>query len=174
MSGSYDKTIKIWDFKKLVCSKNPNNDSLIKTLEHHKGPVFCFARYKNLFFSGSKDKRIIVYEMNAAWKVQQIIKKAHSSWVWSIGVRSSRTIVTTSADKSVKIWKRKHKKSTHKFAPLQTMLAHKDQVFCITHINKDKYLTGSFDKTLRIWKKIKIPKEKPKKRDPEKKKKNNK
>eukprot|EP01091_Cochliopodium_minus_P014826 TRINITY_DN5106_c0_g1_i1.p1 TRINITY_DN5106_c0_g1~~TRINITY_DN5106_c0_g1_i1.p1 ORF type:complete len:364 (+),score=38.02 TRINITY_DN5106_c0_g1_i1:37-1128(+) len=153
VSGSYDKKIKVWDIEKLV-NTNDHENSLIHALELHKGPIFCFARHKNLFFSGSKDKRIVIYEIAQDFRVFQVIKKAHNSWVWSINVLSSKTFYTTSADKTIKIWKRKKKKLTQKFSSVDSLCSHKDQVFCIAPLNKTKFITGSFDKTLRVWKKL--------------------
>ena len=147
----------MWDLRKLKELRNSSGPILpeeicMETFNVHENAVFCFERHKNLFFSGSKDKRVVVFDIEHEWKVFQVID-AHSSWVWSISASSSRTFYTTSADNTVKVWKRKKKKPSHKFALKLTLSGHSDQVFCIAAINKQRLVTGSYDKTVRLWKK---------------------
>ena len=50
-SGSYDKTVRVWDVDELVC---------LATLQGHSGAVRALAASPSLVFSGSDDNTINV------------------------------------------------------------------------------------------------------------------
>jgi len=55
LSGSSDKTIKVWDLSSM---------KLVATLEGHAGIVHCLAVQKGKLMSGSDDKAIRVWDLN--------------------------------------------------------------------------------------------------------------
>ena len=55
-SGSFDKTIKIWDFEKKEC---------VQTLEGHQDNIICIIKIKNnMLISCSNDRTIKIWDAN--------------------------------------------------------------------------------------------------------------
>lgn len=57
ITGSADRTVKIWD-------TDPKNKSVVQTLTGHKGTIMCLAYSKktDTLFSGSVDKSIRIWK----------------------------------------------------------------------------------------------------------------
>ncbi len=72
ISGSHDKTIKIWNIDTGEC---------LKTLKGHKDDVRCLMSLdSDTFVSGSWDKTIKIWKNDACLKTL----KGHSSWVTAL------------------------------------------------------------------------------------------
>lgn len=101
VSGSRDKTLRIWDLdtRRLVG----------KPLTGHNGSVLCLQFEKNdkedLIVSGSSDATIILWQFSTGQPIQ-IIRNAHRESVLNIRF-DERILVTCSKDQMIKIFNRK-------------------------------------------------------------------
>ncbi len=100
ITGSYDKTIKIWQF---------NTGQIIHTLSGHSKAITCLAINDNnqTIISGSKDSTIRFWDI----KQRKIVKtfgglfSGHSKDIVSLVLDDKNNIlISASTDKSIKIW----------------------------------------------------------------------
>ncbi|NCR91462.1 MAG: protein kinase [Microcystis aeruginosa G11-01] len=136
-SGSWDKTIKIWE---VATGKE------LRTLTGHSEIVFSVAyspdgRY---LASGSRDNTIKIWEV-ATGKVRTIT--GHSMTVWSVAYSpDGRYLASGSLDKTIKIWEVATGKE------LRTLTGHSGGVQSVVYSPDGRYLaSGSLDKTIKIW-----------------------
>jgi WD40 repeat protein len=95
-SGSYDKTVKIWDLGSGEC---------LKTLEGHIGPItsVAFSHDSTQVTSGSDDQTVKIWDANSGDCLQTL--EGHSDEVRSVTfLQDSTQLASTSKDKTVKIW----------------------------------------------------------------------
>ena len=94
--------------------------------------------------SGSKDKYIIVWDVESAKNIKQWI--AHTDDVRSVVVTpNNKKIVSGSVDQSAKLW-------DFEGDLLHTFKGHSDRIFSIAmHPSGDFIATGSWDKTWKLW-----------------------
>jgi WD40 repeat protein/uncharacterized protein YjbI with pentapeptide repeats len=100
VSGSKDKTLKVWDIKTKKTIKT------LGVLDGHRGAVrsIVIANKGRLLASGSDDKTMIFWDAKSGEIIDQI--KKHKGKILGMTLSSdSKSLVSTSADKSVKIWK---------------------------------------------------------------------
>jgi len=142
ISGSSDKTIKIWDLSTF---------KLVETLEGHTEYVTSVAVIssvektadlpKKYIISGSADKTIKIWDLSTFKLVETL--EGHTSDVASLTV-SSKYIISGSFDKTIKIW------DLSTFKLVETLEGHTDNVNCVAV--SDKYIiSGSADTTIKIW-----------------------
>ena len=94
MSGSADKTIKIWDIQ---------YDECIKTFLGHAGYVnSVIMLIGNLIASGSSDKSIKIWEINSGVCEKTLI--GHTAAVNCIVKLNETQLISCSSDNSIKIW----------------------------------------------------------------------
>ena len=98
ITGSLDKTLKIWDaFLSGTC---------LRTLEGHLDGVWCLATLAGgqQLVSGSKDDYLKVWDINTGDCLHTL--EGHSSWVSCVVAPSmDNIIISGSNDKTLKIWK---------------------------------------------------------------------
>eukprot|EP00792_Barthelona_sp_PAP020_P007294 TRINITY_DN3137_c0_g1_i1.p1 TRINITY_DN3137_c0_g1~~TRINITY_DN3137_c0_g1_i1.p1 ORF type:complete len:425 (+),score=113.32 TRINITY_DN3137_c0_g1_i1:34-1275(+) len=102
-TGSFDKTVKIWNF-------NGDNIDLISTLEGHSDSIYalfyvkpCTVYPNGVLISGSADSTIIIWDLETYNPIQQLI--GHTQLVSSLTFDyKTQCIVSTSWDGSVKFW----------------------------------------------------------------------
>ncbi len=96
ISASRDTTIRLWDIKRGVCKR---------ILAGHEGSVLCFDTYGDILVSGSEDSNARVFCMSGPGDngLCLHILKGHEDQVSSVVFRGKR-VVTTSLDRSVRIW----------------------------------------------------------------------
>lgn len=101
VSGSRDKTLRIWDFKTRRLIGRP--------LAGHKGSVLCLQfdadPAEDVIVSGSSDSNIIIWKFSTGEKIQTI-DKAHTESVLNLRF-DNRVLVTSSKDRTIKIFNRK-------------------------------------------------------------------
>ena len=138
VSGSEDKTIKVW---------NLSTGQLLRTLSGHSDTVRSVALSPDgqTLASGSGDNTIKIWNVQTGKLLRTL--SAHSGPVWSVAIsRDGQTLVSGSEDKTIKIWN------------LQTgelrriLFGHSDQIFSVA-ISPDgqTVASGGIDKTINIW-----------------------
>ena len=98
VTGSLDKTIRIWD--------TTLTGTCLRTLEGHLDGVWCLATLPDglRVVSGSKDDYLKVWDISSGDCLHTL--EGHSSWVSCVVVPSmDNIIVSGSNDKNIKIWK---------------------------------------------------------------------
>jgi len=163
ISGSHDKTIKIWD---------ANTWELLHTLEGHIGTVTSIAVTKSndsrtLIISGSQDKTIKIWDANT-WELLQTLND-HTSKVESVMIEELKDntylIISINDSGHVKIRTLDNEEGALKtispeglkpFEPPHTNHTNLIRCFTIRKRGKDldeglEIITGSNDGTLKIW-----------------------
>ncbi|KAJ5938324.1 WD40 repeat-like protein [Penicillium verhagenii] len=137
-SGSYDKTVRLWD---------PVTGDLKQTLEGHSNPVkaVAFSPDGRLLASGSWDKTIRLWETTTGTLHKAL--EGHSEMVWSVAFSpDGRLLASGSYDKTVRLWD-----------PVtgdlkQTLEGHSNPVKAVAFSPDGRLLaSGSWDKTIRLW-----------------------
>eukprot|EP00026_Physarum_polycephalum_P002522 Phypoly_transcript_02529.p1 GENE.Phypoly_transcript_02529~~Phypoly_transcript_02529.p1 ORF type:complete len:397 (+),score=32.93 Phypoly_transcript_02529:1556-2746(+) len=132
VTGSFDKTIKIWDRNTYKC---------MKTLRGHSYPIQCLQFSHNMLVTGSLDNTIKMWDTDSGLYVGTIVERAHNFDVFCLQFEGDR-IVSGSSDSTVKVSKTK--------GECTKTLQHTSCVTCLNF--KDNILiTGSADKTMKMW-----------------------
>jgi WD40 repeat protein len=92
ISGSGDKTIKIWDLKTLTC---------IATLQGHTRPVESLAIFNGKLISGSYDNTISIWDLNTRTCIA--VLEGHTAPVTSLAISNGR-LISGSRNNTIKIW----------------------------------------------------------------------
>jgi len=97
ISGSSDKTVKIWSTKTYECTK---------TLIGHTNSVYCVAVLsEKLVASGSEDNTLILWNTKTNDDDALIATlKGHTRSVYSVVFISEKLLVSSSHDQTLKIW----------------------------------------------------------------------
>lgn len=133
MTGSYDKTVKIW---------NTDTGELIRTLTGHEMGVKSLAFDDQKLITGGLDATIKVWN----WRTGECISSypGHREGVISVDFLD-KLIVSGSADKTVKVW---HVDTRTCY----TLRGHSDWVTCVKIHPKSKTLfSASDDSTVKLW-----------------------
>ena len=130
VSASYDRSIRIWDLDKW---------ELEVELKEHTDKVFCLHGYNGGFFSGSADKRIVLWE---DFKKRSEFSGHTGAVICIIIIKS--VLISGSADKTIKIWDILTK------AISATIQIHSQTVSCLLAMNDNTLISGSYDKSLKI------------------------
>jgi WD40 repeat protein len=96
VSGSFDKTIKLWQL---------DNGKMIHTLADRPKGVFALAVSPNGKFlvSGSWDETIELWNLETATPLQNLVQ--HTASVRSLAISAdSQTLISGSFDKTIKLW----------------------------------------------------------------------
>ncbi|OQE11875.1 hypothetical protein PENFLA_c071G03084 [Penicillium flavigenum] len=137
-SGSYDKTIRIWDTA---------TGALRLILNGHLGLVesVAFSPDGQRLVSGSEDKTIRLWDI-ATGTLQQTLK-GHSGWVSSVTFSPQGGLLASgSYDKTIRIW------NSITGAAHHTLEGHSDWVKSVAFSPDGRRLaSGSEDKTIRLW-----------------------
>ncbi|RMZ74608.1 f-box and wd domain [Pyrenophora seminiperda CCB06] len=115
VSGSRDKTIRIWDLD--------THRLIHKPLVGHSASVLCLQfderPDQNIVVSGGSDCRVILWDFKTGRIIKEI-EKAHSESVLNLRF-DDRYLVTCSKDKTIKVWNRKEMMPTDDTYPSSTM-----------------------------------------------------
>ncbi len=137
VSGSWDKTIKIWDL---------SSGKLRRTITGHSSRVSSVAISPDgeTLVSGQADT-IKIWDLSSG-KLRQTLT-GHSGAVWSVAISpDGQTLASGSDDDTIKIWDIRSGKLR------QTLTGHSNVVTSVT-ISPDgrTLVSGSWDKTIKIW-----------------------
>ena len=138
VSGSADKTIKIW---------NLSTGQEIRTLTGHSNPVNTLAISSDwqTLVSGSADKTIKIWNLSTGQEIRSIT--GNFSYVNALAISpDGQTLVSGNADKAIKIW------NLSTGQEIRTLIGHSSYVDCLV-ISPDgqTLVSGSADKTIKIW-----------------------
>lgn len=138
VSGSNDKSIKIWDLA---------NGKLINTLNGHKNAVNSVAISPDgqTLVSGGGDKTLKVWDLKTGKLKNEL--QGHSASVFAIAFSpDNQTLASGSSDNTIKVWNFQNVSLT------TTLTGHTNWVRCLD-ISPDgeTLVSGSEDKTIKIW-----------------------
>eukprot|EP00035_Acanthoeca_spectabilis_P038345 m.52397 g.52397 ORF g.52397 m.52397 type:complete len:558 (-) comp9098_c0_seq3:1403-3076(-) len=98
LSAGYDKMVRLWDTETGACIRKFTNKKIPHCVKFHPD-----QDKQHLFVSGTQDKKILCYDVNSGDVVQEYDR--HLGAVNSITfVEEGRRMVTTSDDKSIRVW----------------------------------------------------------------------
>ncbi|ETO08073.1 WD-40 repeat-containing protein, partial [Reticulomyxa filosa] len=114
-SGSYDKTVRVWDV---------DNNKQIQSFNGHLSFVYCvkFSQYhyhnhhQNVICSSSHDNTIRLWDFKHNQQLQ--VFNEHTSWISCIELSSfngSKYLCSGSDDKTIRLWDIETSKSLHIF-----------------------------------------------------------
>ncbi|OMJ26269.1 Beta-TrCP [Smittium culicis] len=133
VTGSRDKSIKIWDMNSLVC---------IRTLYGHTASVLCLKYDDEIIVTGSSDSTIIVWDMNTGSIISKL--ESHIAGVLDVAF-NSEFIVSCSKDCTIKIWSRKNN-----YSLVSTLSGHEGPVNAISLYNNE-LVSASGDTLIKLW-----------------------
>ena len=134
VSGSWDAIAKVWDLK---------SNALMFSFEGHSHAVAVLA-YNSLAITGSQDGTLHFWSLETGKKVRSI-DKAHKDIIRELTkVETVAGFASCSNDETIKIWSLDGEM-------LRVFTGHESYVFSVKTIGFQGLVTGSDDRTVRIW-----------------------
>ena len=152
-----DQTIEFDQYKNLFIGLNSgkilklemeNNFQFIEYSGHtSKVNYFCIDMKKNILYSASSDKSIIMWDTQTNTRVYSCMEKGHNLEVYVLKLTpNNKYLITASADKTVKIWDTNEKKLVF------NLVKHAGEIYCLAvSSSKNLVASGSQDKSVNIW-----------------------
>ena len=138
VSGSADRTIKLWDVRTGAC---------LQTLVGHRNWVMsvAFSADGMQIVSGSADRTIKLWDVRTGACLQTLA--GHDHGVWSVAFSADgMQIVSGSADRTIKLW------DVRTGEVLSVLRGHEHGVWTVAFSPDGRSLaSGSADQTVRIW-----------------------
>ncbi|XP_068643117.1 protein JINGUBANG-like [Aristolochia californica] len=161
-TGSADTKIKVW---RRSSGKKKHNHYLVATLEKHRSAINALALSwdGSVLYSGACDRSIVVWERGAAeggvahMAVVGALR-GHTKAILCLAVAAD-LVLSGSADKSVRIWRRSLNKS---YSCLGVLEGHRGPIKCLT-VALERYpdkgrastsysvYSGSMDCEIKVW-----------------------
>lgn len=143
LTSSRDKTAKIWkeqgrDFVE-DSTLVGHTDFVVPISSTPSGTILEVPNGGVL--TGSRDKTVILWEPHTATIVHKL--EGHTYQVTGVGCLPSGEVVSTSLDKTVKIWRNG--------SCVRTLEGHEGPVLALAVLPNGDFLTGSGDCTVRLW-----------------------
>ena len=144
---SRDKTVRVWreaigDDGYAPGTVCVGHSSFVTTLAYAP-PGAIPSLPAGALVSGSRDKRVIVWDPNTGAPVAEFA--GHDLDVTAVAVLASGAVVSGAMDKRVKIW------SLDTRACVRTLEAHESSVLALLPLPSGGFLSGSADHTIRRW-----------------------
>ncbi|EJC98388.1 WD40 repeat-like protein [Fomitiporia mediterranea MF3/22] len=140
VSGSWDKTVQIWDAESGQAVSDP--------LEGHHGIIrsVAFSPNGTCVVSGSDDETIRIWEVETGQVISGPLE-GHNGAVYSVAFSPDGTrVVSGSTDKSVMVWDVESGQAVKRFE------GHVDDVNSVAFSSNGKHVvSGSYDQSIRIW-----------------------
>ncbi|GAM17712.1 hypothetical protein SAMD00019534_008870 [Acytostelium subglobosum LB1] len=129
ISGSYDKTIKVWDM----------DARCVNTIRAHTHKINCIQYENGQMVSGSHDSLLKVWDMNG-----QLIHtlQGHENMIHCLQFKGSK-LLSGSTDSTIKLWDLKN-------GSLVNTIKGQSAVCCLK-FNDSKLITGYEDSTIKIF-----------------------
>ena len=154
VSGSWDRTIKIWKTSELIDKYNGDSQVIrinehSKTLKGHLNAVLCVHVMVDgcTIVSGSTDYQVKMWDAESG----QCLKTfhGHQGEILSLVSRQdNKTILSGCGDRTIKVWNTEKKLNTC----IDTLSGHAGPVWCIKLLSDDDTLvTSSPDKMIKLW-----------------------
>lgn len=131
ISGSYDRSIKVW---------NPASWQCERILLHSRA-VTCLLQTEDKMLSGSYDKTIKVWNTRN-WSCEHTLQE-HVSYVTCLSNCRGK-VLSGSRDNTIKVWDAKTWKC------IRQLSAHNNAISCFLNCG-DKLLSCSVDNTFKVW-----------------------
>jgi WD40 repeat protein len=136
-SGSFDRTIKIW---------NPKTGTLLRTLSGHADAVrsIAISRDGSLLASGSSDTTIKIWNLQTGQLLRTL--SGHRGAIWSISISpDGKTLVSGAYDGDIKTW-------NLQTGELLALPEPGDSVWSVGISPDGKTLvSGAYDRDIKIW-----------------------
>ena len=132
MSGSVDRTIRVWNMRSGEC---------VRLMQGHTGGIWCLQFDKEKVVSGAWDTTIKVWDMKG---VCQKTLVGHTDTVSCLEY-NDEVLVSGSHDKDLRVWSVVDWEET-----VAIRGAHSGCVYCL-HLVGDRVVSGSADKTAKLW-----------------------
>ena len=148
-TGSVDKTIKLWKI-----NTEKSKIYLSKDLNGHRGCILCIKDFPklNCFCSGSSDYTLKLWNCSSLKCINTLVY--HTKCVLSCCYNPSRKqeIFSGSEDLLIVVWTTKKEKELQNYEKNFILKGHKKRISALAYADDYDYLiSGSDDKTLRIW-----------------------
>ncbi|XP_035659868.1 F-box/WD repeat-containing protein 9-like [Branchiostoma floridae] len=142
VSGSRDRTAKIWDLSKLTPGEPVPYDAVVKSLEQHRGWVWCLSSLDNILCTGSWDTAIKLWDLNANCQLIMSVKERSAILCTQI---LQDILVAGSYDKRISVYDIRAD-----YQPITTLRQHQKPVLCVA-ADEDYIISCSEDKTVKVW-----------------------
>jgi WD40 repeat protein len=139
LTGSYDKTVKVWDLDKCA---------LIDTLyPPHEGIVYSVVAAKNapVALSGSGDRSIRIWDLESLTSIGALTGHTHRVYDLALSRDGARAL-SASHDRTVRLWDLPSKTA------LATLHGHSDSVLAVAFTPDERSaVSAARDGTIRLW-----------------------
>ncbi|KAI8137644.1 WD40-repeat-containing domain protein [Fennellomyces sp. T-0311] len=132
VSGSRDRTIKIWDMRTGECRR---------TLSAHSASVLCLQYDDRYIISGSSDKTMVQWDIETGKTIR--VLNGHSSSVLNLRFSADR-IVSSSKDHTIRVW------DLNTGETLRVLRGHHAAVNAI-QFKDSRIVSASGDRTVKMW-----------------------
>ena len=138
-TGSYDRSIKIWDI-----TKDPK-EALLAT-KYSVGYIFCLLQLTpNELLAGHSENCIDIFDLNEDKIDPEKHLSGHTLWVTALVKCDEEHFASASNDTKIIIWDSNEKIN------LKELKGHEDCILTMIILENGNLCTGSADKTIRIW-----------------------
>ncbi len=142
-SASEDHTVRIWKLDAMP--KVTNVVDACEILQGHSAGVVALTYLPdNLLASGSRDKKILIWNLNGTGRIR--ILNGHNSTVYGLVSLPGKRLASSAEDGKIRIW------DLEKDTCVRELNDHTALTYALTITPDSRYLvSGSDDNTVRLW-----------------------